>query len=64
MKLRHIFSQKIIEMENNSERSFCCGSGRGRMWMQDHTGERISELHIAEALKTKAYLGEPIRQGI
>ena len=42
------------EMPRNSERSFCCGAGGARMWMEERIGERINAARTAEAVATGA----------
>ncbi|WP_235738541.1 heterodisulfide reductase-related iron-sulfur binding cluster [Nocardioides alcanivorans] len=42
------------EMERNSERSFCCGAGGARMWMEETLGERINVNRTKEAVGTGA----------
>ena len=42
------------EMPRNSERSFCCGAGGARMWMEENLGERINVNRTTEAVETGA----------
>ncbi|MDQ3627400.1 MAG: (Fe-S)-binding protein [Actinomycetota bacterium] len=42
------------EMPRNSERSFCCGAGGARMWMEENLGERINVNRTTEAIETGA----------
>ena len=45
---------EMKEMPRNSERSFCCGAGGARMWMEEKTGERINNNRTTEAVGTGA----------
>ncbi len=45
---------EVVEMERNSERSFCCGAGGARMWMEETIGQRINENRTIEAVGTGA----------
>jgi Fe-S oxidoreductase len=45
---------ELKEMPRNSERSFCCGAGGARMWMEEKTGERINMNRSTEAVATGA----------
>ena len=44
----------VEEMPRNQERSFCCGGGGGRMWMEETLGSRINLNRVDEAIATGA----------
>ncbi|MGH3478446.1 MAG: (Fe-S)-binding protein [Nocardioidaceae bacterium] len=44
----------FAEMPRNAERSFCCGAGGARMWMEETIGERINVNRTTEAVATGA----------
>jgi len=41
------------EIGRNRNNAFCCGAGGGRMWMEEHSGERINLTRVKEALEEK-----------
>jgi Fe-S oxidoreductase len=41
-------------MRRNRNRSFCCGGGGGRVWMEEKIGKRINNTRVQEALDTGA----------
>jgi len=45
---------EVSEMPRNQERSFCCGAGGGRMWMEEKIGSRINLNRVDEAIATGA----------
>ncbi|HEY9495467.1 MAG TPA: (Fe-S)-binding protein [Intrasporangium sp.] len=45
---------EYAEMERSKEKSFCCGAGGARMWMEEQLGTRINNNRTAEALATGA----------
>jgi Fe-S oxidoreductase len=44
----------ITEMERNRNKSFCCGGGGGRAWMEEKVGTRVNQTRINQALETNA----------
>jgi len=49
--LRAVPGVELVEMDRNRGKSFCCGAGGGRMWMEETLGRRINEMRIEQALE-------------
>ncbi|GAA1809544.1 (Fe-S)-binding protein [Planosporangium flavigriseum] len=45
---------QLREMPRNQEKSFCCGAGGARMWMEEKLGTRINANRTEEAVATGA----------
>jgi len=45
---------KAVEMSRNRERTFCCGAGGARMWMEEKRGRPISQERVSQAADTGA----------
>ena len=43
---------RLTEPDRNRERSFCCGAGGARMWLDETIGTRINEARTDELLAT------------
>ena len=52
--LNVINSNGITEMRRHRNKSFCCGGGGGRAWMEEKVGKRVNQTRINEALETNA----------
>ena len=52
--LNIVNSDGAHEMKRNRNRSFCCGGGGGRVWMEEKIGKRINNTRVEEALSTGA----------
>ncbi len=44
---------KTVEMARNHGKSFCCGAGGARMWMEEH-GDRINDARAKQAIDVNA----------
>ena len=40
--LRSVPKLTLTEADRNQRKSFCCGAGGGRMWMEEHEGTRVN----------------------
>ncbi|MCX7858146.1 MAG: heterodisulfide reductase-related iron-sulfur binding cluster [Deltaproteobacteria bacterium] len=49
--LYNVLGRKITEMDRNYGKSFCCGAGGGRMWMEENPESRVNIARTREALK-------------
>jgi Fe-S oxidoreductase len=47
-------SNGVTEMRRNRNKSFCCGGGGGRAWMEEKIGKRVNQTRMQEALDTGA----------
>ena len=52
--LEAVPGMKLKEMDRNLAKSFCCGAGGARMWMEEEIGERINNMRTDQAIATGA----------
>ncbi|MDP4126556.1 MAG: heterodisulfide reductase-related iron-sulfur binding cluster [Bacillota bacterium] len=52
-ELLKVAGLEIREMAHTGDKSFCCGAGGGRMWLEEHEGERINIMRTDEAIALK-----------
>src|SRR2546421_3933060 len=45
---------QAVEIPRNRERTFCCGAGGARMWMEEKRGRPINQERVREAVETGA----------
>ncbi len=56
--LRAMSGVTILEADRNRDKSFCCGAGGGRMWMEEEAGHRVNEARVGQLLeKTPQVIG-------
>ncbi|MBZ0252172.1 MAG: (Fe-S)-binding protein, partial [Candidatus Methylomirabilis sp.] len=52
--LQMIPGVELVEMERTGRKGMCCGAGGGRMWLEEHIGDRVNFVRGAEAIATGA----------
>jgi len=50
--LRALSGVTLLEAKRNRSKSFCCGAGGGRMWMEEEAGHRVNEVRVGQLLET------------
>ena len=51
---REALGGDLIEMERHGQKSFCCGGGGARIWMEEDADKRVNEIRAKEASDTGA----------
>ncbi|MGI8827220.1 MAG: heterodisulfide reductase-related iron-sulfur binding cluster [Chloroflexota bacterium] len=52
--LEHVEGLNIVEMAKSRDKSFCCGAGGARGFMEEPAGQRVNEARVAQAEETHA----------
>ncbi len=52
--LQAVPGMNLVEMRSNHKKSFCCGAGGARMWMEEDIGERINDMRTDQAIDAGA----------
>jgi Fe-S oxidoreductase len=52
--LKAIPGMKLVEMDRHLNKSFCCGAGGARMWMEEDIGDRINNMRTDQAIAVNA----------
>ncbi len=52
--LKAIPGAQVVEMDRHHNKSFCCGAGGGRMWLEELVGTRINDKRTEAAIATGA----------
>lgn len=47
---------RLVEMPRHHDKSFCCGAGGGRMWLEETIGTNINDARTEQAMTTGADL--------
>jgi Fe-S oxidoreductase len=51
--LKAVGIPNIVEMKRNKQYGFCCGAGGGRMFMEEHEGQRVNENRTNEIIEAQ-----------
>jgi Fe-S oxidoreductase/nitrate reductase gamma subunit len=52
--VKRIPGAHLVEMKRSRNRSFCCGGGGGRFWMEEQIGTRVNEARTTQIIETGA----------